>query len=165
MLLLNVPDIWDWIRFYHDLVVFIRQNSLKQKLSILDALRTYILKNGDFAALLNEDDLQTVISIWCTIYLASLRNLKLCQKVRKVKWFRSSYYPGILCFLSFFTWSWTAKWQQLISQVVERHAMHHLCIIHDTIHLPIMIVPNFSCQWVLQSLKDNQIEYNAYTSF
>ena len=75
--------------------MFIRENSLKQKLSILDALRIYILKNGDFAALLNEDDLQTVICIWCTIYFASLRNLKLCQKVRKVKYVTSPYYPGL----------------------------------------------------------------------
>ncbi|XP_073250048.1 uncharacterized protein [Porites lutea] len=73
-----------WLEIFLKTEEYLQENSLKQKLSILDALRTYILKNGDFAALLNEDDLQTVISIWCTIYLGSLRNLKLCQKVRKI---------------------------------------------------------------------------------
>ena len=145
---MNVPDIWDWIRFYRDLVVFIRENYLKQKLSILDALRVYILKNGDFATLLNEDDLKTVISIWCTIYFASLRNLKLCQKVRKVKWLLHI----ILVFDVFFLFSHDLELQSDNNKPNSRDTCT-TCVSSMLQFICLMIVPN-DC-WVLQSSKDN----------
>lgn len=130
--------------------MFIRENSLKQKLSILDALRIYILKNGDFAALLNEDDLQTVISIWCTIYFSSLRNLKLCQKVRKVKWLLHV----ILVFDVFFLFSHDLELQSDNNKANSRETCT-TCVSSMIQFICLTIVPNFSCQWVLQSSKDS----------
>ncbi|KAJ7360155.1 hypothetical protein OS493_018143 [Desmophyllum pertusum] len=66
---------------------YLQEASVKQKLSILDVVWKWISvfnKKEDLTSENAEEFLLPLTSIWCTIYLCSLRNLKLCQKVKKI---------------------------------------------------------------------------------
>ena len=67
---------------------FVREASVKQRLSILDIVLKWIsilVKKDDFTSdNIDEEFILLLTRVWCTIFLCSLGNLKLCQKVKKV---------------------------------------------------------------------------------
>lgn len=68
-------------------LLFFREASVKQRLAILDTVLKWIsilVKKDDKISKNADEFLLPLTSAWCTIYFCSLRNLKLCQKVKKV---------------------------------------------------------------------------------
>ena len=66
---------------------FVRETSVKQRLSILEIVWKWIsilVKKDDFTSDNTEEFILLLTRVWCTIFLCSLGNLKLCQKVKKV---------------------------------------------------------------------------------
>jgi len=66
---------------------YLQEASVKQRLSILDIVWKWIsilVKKDDFTSNNTEEFILLLTRVWCTIYLCSLGNLKLCQKVKKV---------------------------------------------------------------------------------
>ena len=71
-----------------------REPTFKQKLAILDVVSKLVFvqtHKGDLSSE-TQELLKPLTSIWCGIYFCSLKNLKLCQKVKKVKPAYSSFY-------------------------------------------------------------------------
>ena len=66
---------------------FVREASVKQRLSILDIVWKWIstlVKKDDLTSNNTEEFILLLTRVWCTLFFCSLGNLKLCQKVKKV---------------------------------------------------------------------------------
>lgn len=78
-----------WPRSWLDVCVkteeYLQEPTFKQKLAILDVVSKLVFvqtHKGDLSSE-TQELLKPLTSIWCGIYFCSLKNLKLCQKVKK----------------------------------------------------------------------------------